>query len=90
MYEIKQSGRFKRDLKLIIKRGYNIQLLEVVVNQLSTGEPLNEKYRDHSLTGGYSGFRECHITPDWLLIYKIQKGELFLLLSRTGTHSDLF
>ena len=61
---MKQSGRFKRDLKLVIKRGYNIQLLETVVNQLSRGEPLDERYRDHSLTGGYSGFRECHITPD--------------------------
>ena len=57
---------------------------------LADGETLPAKYRDHTLTGNYSGFRECHITPDWLLIYEVRESELILVLSRTGTHSDLF
>ena len=90
MLDIVASNCFKRDLKLIIKRGYRIELLEGVVNKLAAKEPLEEKYRDHALTGDYSGFRECHITPDWLLVYQIREKELVLFLSRTGTHSDLF
>lgn len=73
-----------------IKRGYRMELLEAVVDRLSSGGKLDEKYRDHLLTGEYGGFRECHITPDWLLIYQIREQELLLLLSRTGNHSDLF
>lgn len=90
MLEIIMSNRFKRDLKLIAKRGYNMALLEKVVNTLASRKVLEEKYRDHSLMGNYEGFRECHITPDWLLIYQIKDDNLHLLLSRTGTHSDLF
>lgn len=67
-----------------------MELLEAVVNQLAAGKVLEEKYKDHLLTGDYGGFRECHITPDWLLVYQIREKELLLLLSRTGTHSDLF
>ena len=90
MLDIVPSNRFKKDLKLAIRRGYKISLLEEVVNKLAVGEPLEERYRDHLLTGDYGGFRECHITPDWLLIYQVRETELILFLSRTGTHSDLF
>ncbi len=90
MLDIVASNRFKKDLKQIIKRGYNIELLNQVVSQLASNKPLEEKYKDHPLIGDYVRFRECHITPDWLLIYQIQENELILFLSRTGTHSDLF
>lgn len=90
MYNIVASNRFKKDLKQIIKRGYNISLLEVVITLLSQGKPLPAKYKDHNLTGCFSNCRECHITPDWLLIYEISNKELLLYLTRTGTHSDLF
>lgn len=69
MLDIVPSNRFKKDLKLAIRRGYKIDLLEDVVNTLASGIPLNEKYKDHELSGDLSGFRECHITPDWLLVY---------------------
>ena len=90
MYKIVTTGKFKRDLKLTKKRGYNLSLLSVVVNMLAAGESLPEKYKDHNLSGNYAGCRECHITPDWLLIYEVEKDELILYLTRTGTHSDLF
>ena len=89
-YRIVQTGKFKKDLKTAIKRGYNIALLEVVIDILATGQELPAKYKDHALIGNYKGCRECHITPDWLLIYEIDGNELFLYLTRTGTHSDLF
>lgn len=69
MYVIKPSTRFKKDLKLVAKRGFNIDKLTRVIKQLSQGETLDEKYKDHSLTGNWADFRECHITPDWLLVY---------------------
>lgn len=72
------------------KRGKDLEKLKYVVNELANQRPLDEKYRDHELTGNYRNFRECHIEPDWLLIYRIEKGELTLTLVRTGTHSDLF
>lgn len=90
MLDVVASNIFKKDLKQIIKRGYRIELLDEVVNKLAAKEPLEEKHRDHALTGTYSGFRECHITPDWLLVYQIREKEIVLFLSRTGTHSDLF
>ncbi len=90
MLKIKFLNSFKKDYKRIVKRGYNIALLENVIRMLADGETLPAKYRDHTLTGNYSGFRECHITPDWLLIYEVRESELILVLSRTGTHSDLF
>ena len=89
-YEILSTGRFKKDLKTIIKRGYNVQLLKDVVGLLVAGIPLPEKNKDHVLTGNWTGHRECHIAPDWLLIYKIDNDVLILTLTRTGTHSDLF
>lgn len=90
MLDVVASNRCKKDLKLAIKRGYKMSLLETVVDKLAAQEPLDEKYRDHLLGGDYNGFRECHITPDWLLIYQIREKEVVLFLSRTGTHSDLF
>lgn len=90
MLKIRYHSSFKKDYKRVVKRGYNTKLLEDIILQLAKGEPLSEKNRDHPLSGDYSGCRECHITPDWLLIYEISHGELILYLTRTGTHSDLF
>lgn len=90
MLDIRYSTRFKKDYKAIIRRGYNPQLLQDVVTILSNEQLLPPKYKDHNLSGNYEGHRECHITPDWLLIYKIEQDILTLTLTRTGTHSDLF
>lgn len=90
MLTIKYHSSFKKDYKRVIKRGYNIELMEDVINKLVKQEQLPEKNRDHALSGDYIGLRECHITPDWLLIYEINHEELILFLTRTGTHSDLF
>ena len=90
MYSIRPTTRFQKDLKRIEKRGYNISLLTEVIKKLANGEQLPEKNKDHNLFGEYAGCRECHITPDWLLIYEIADNELILYLTRTGTHSDLF
>ena len=89
-YQIEMSTRFKKDYKLAQKRGYNMSLLKEVIEILASGEHLPEKYLDHPLSGDYRGSRECHIEPDWLLIYRIEKELLVLGLTRTGTHSDLF
>ncbi len=90
MLEIVMSNRFKKDLKLASKRGYNLDLLDEVVEKLANQQKLEERYRDHDLSGNYAGFRECHIQPDWLLVYRIDGDAVLLFLSRTGTHSDLF
>ena len=90
MYKIRPSTKFQKDLKKVQKRGYDISLLTTVLNILANGEALPQKYKDHNLSGNYKGCRECHITPDWLLIYEILDDELILYLTRTGTHSDLF
>lgn len=89
MLDIVLSTQFKKDLKLLKKRGNDLALLKDVVDTLAKREALNDKYRDHALTGNYADFRECHIQPDWLLIYRIHEDTLILFLSRTGTHSDL-
>lgn len=88
--DIVLSNRFRKDLKLAKKRGYDLELLDTIVEKLAKGEKLDKKYRDHDLSGDYIGFRECHLQPDWLLVYRIDGDELILFLSRTGTHSDLF
>ena len=90
MLKIVPSNHFKRDLKLAKKRGYDISLLQTVIDHLAMRHPLDAKYRDHELSGDYIGFRECHILPDWLLVYRIENDTLELFLFRTGTHSDLF
>lgn len=88
-YTVKTTNQFKKDFKLAMKRGLNIDLLETVIATLALGEPLPDKNKDHALTGNWIGHRECHILPDWLLIYRIEEEVLILTLARSGTHSDL-
>lgn len=90
MLTIKYETTFKKDYKRIVKRGYDIRLFETVIDILANEKPLPPKYKDHDLAGNFKGFRECHITPDWLLIYQVDGQELILYLTRTGSHSDLF
>lgn len=90
MLELVTTGQFRKDYRRVKKRGYDIGLLEEVINQLLQEEPLEKRYRDHGLAGDYLGFRGCHILPDWLLIYAVDKKQLILTASRTGTHADLF
>ena len=89
-YDLILTGKFKKSLKLAKKRGLDMSLLDDVVTRLQADIPLDEKYRDHDLKGKYQGFRECHIQPDWLLIYLKENDVLTLTLVDTGTHSDLF
>ena len=90
MLTIKYEKAFKKDYQRVVRRGYNTELLEEIIGLLAERKPLPERCRDHSLSGEYVGCRECHITSDWLLIYRVKNDELVLLLTRTGTHSDLF
>ena len=90
MLKVRYSSHFKRDFKNIVKRGYDVKLFEEVLQLLVEEKPLLAKHRDHLLSGNYHGHRECHITPDWILIYKIERDLLILSLTRTGSHSDLF
>lgn len=90
MLTIRYETTFKKDYKRLLKRGYDVRLLEQVITLLAEQQPLPAKYRDHSLVGQYTGCRECHVAPDWLLIYMVNHDELILYLTRTGSHSDLF
>lgn len=90
MLKVKYSTRFKKELRLAAKRGLDISLLEDIVEKLKNRIPLEVKYKDHMLSGNYKGYRECHIQPDWLLIYLIEDDILTLTLVATGSHSDLF
>lgn len=87
---VKPTTQFKKDYKLAMKRGLKISLLESIVALLAIGEPLPDKNKDHALSGDWTGHRECHIQPDWLLIYRVEESVLVLTLTRTGTHADLF
>ena len=89
-YTIKYTTQFKKDYKRSLRRHLEIELLDEIISKLAKGEPLPEKYKDHDLDGDWIGYRECHIQPDWLLIYHISDNVLVLTLTRTGTHSDLF
>ena len=89
-YELVLTGRFKKGLKLAKKRGLDISLLADIVEKLLHKIPLEMKNKDHALSGNYKGYRECHIQPDWLLIYLIEEDILTLTLIDTGTHADLF
>lgn len=88
--DIVWTTRFKKDYKLALKRRMDVSLLDDIIRALSRGESLPDKNKDHELTGDWMGHRECHILPDWLLIYRIEDDVLVLTLARTGTHSDLF
>lgn len=90
MYQVKFTTAYKKSYKLMKKRGLDISLLDEVVDLLRQGRQLKERYHDHGLTGDLAGFRECHIKPDWLLIYLIENDILTLTLIDTGSHSDLF
>ena len=90
MLTIKYQSEFKKDYKRIKKRGYDFRLLGKVIGLLAEGQSLPSEYKDHALIGDYSGCRECHIAPDWLLVYEVAEQDLILYLMRTGTHSDLF
>ena len=90
MYLITRTAKFKRAYKLAVKRGLNMSKLNEVIGLLAMGEPLPARCRDHELVGRHVGKRECHVAPDWLLVYKIMKETLILRLIRTGSHSDLF
>ena len=90
MLQLVVTAKFRKDYKRIQKRGYDLTLLKDVLDTLLREETLDQKYRDHALTGNYIGFRECHIQSDWLLVYAVSESELILTASRTGTHSDLF
>ena len=89
-FMIIRTTQFRKDNKRMVRRGKDDRKLEEVLRVLAEGEQLPPEKRDHALTGSYAGFRECHIEPDWLLIYCYLQGQLVLVCSRTGTHSDLF
>ena len=87
---VKSTSRFQKELKLLDKRGYDLNKLTTVVKMLANGDDLPPHYKDHPLKGRFKNSRECHIEPDWLLIYEINKNDLILYLTRTGTHAELF
>ena len=89
-YEVKFTNQFKKDLKLAKKQGKDIERLYAVIEKLADDEPLEQKYRDHDLNGNYKSCRECHVEPDWLLVYEVMDDVLVLMLYRVGSHSTLF
>lgn len=89
-YEVKPTSRFRKNYMLMQERGKDMSLIDVVIAELAEGNPLSDKYHDHALKGVFQGSRECHIEPDWLLIYRRDIDVLVLTLTNTGTHSDLF
>lgn len=90
MLKLETTSKFRKDYKLAKKRGLDTALLQNVIDTLLAEQTLDDCYHDHALTGNHIGFRECHVLPDWLLIYAVDKWNLILTASRTGTHSDLF
>lgn len=90
MYTVKPSTKFQKDLKRTKKRGWDTELLTAIIKKLALGETLDPRYRDHTLSGNYANSRECHIQPDWLLIYEYEEDTMTLYLTRTGSHSDLY
>ena len=90
MYDVRMTSRYSKSYKKMRKRGLDMSLLDDVVESLRCGKALAPKYKDHALSGSYKGFRECHIKPDWLLVYAVDKNILVLALVNTGTHADIF
>ena len=90
MYTPATTSQFKKDVKRSKKRGKDMSHLRLIMQRLTQGEALEDKYRDHALVGNYAERRECHIEPDWLLIYRIDIKEKVIIFEHTGTHSDLF
>jgi mRNA interferase YafQ len=90
LLELRKTKLFRKDLKRVVKRRLDVDLLDEIIQTLREQKPLDPKHCDHALTGNYAGFRECHIQPDWLLVYMVDGKKLILTASRTGTHSDLF
>lgn len=90
MLQLITTTQFRKDIKRAKKRGLDLKKLGSILDTLQREEPLDEKHRDHALVGNYAGFRECHIEPDWLLVYAVDKERLILTAARTGSHSDLF
>ena len=90
IYTVKSTSRFKKDYKLMEKRNLDMSLIDEIIIKLAQGIPLPEHNKDHALSGNYTGHRECHIEPDWLLVYRIEGKVLVLSLTRTGSHSDLY
>ena len=90
MYQLQLTSQFKKDCKRMKKRGLNMKALTAVLELLQAGKELPVANHDHSLSGAYAGFRECHINPDWLLVYYVQSDRLVLVCARTGSHSDIF
>ena len=90
MYQVKFTNKFKKSYKLMKKRGYDMSLLESIIDTLRQGKKLDVKHRNHALTGDFRGYHECHIKPDWLLVYLIENDILTLTMIDTGSHSDLF
>ncbi len=88
--KINYTKKYKKDYKKLQKQNYNLEKLNLIIENLKCGETLESKYKDHSLYGEYIGCRECHIEPDWLLIYQIKNNNLILILMRTGSHSNLY
>jgi len=86
----KTTAQYRKDIKRIIKQGFDLSLLDDIILDILNGKSLAPKHNDHALKGDYAGYRECHIKPDWLLIYTIDKGKLILTATRTGSHSELF
>lgn len=90
MLTLETTAQFRRDYKRIKKRGYDLDLLAAVIDELLAGRSLDARYRDHPLSGNMKDYRKCHIQPDWLLMYRIEASRLVLVAARTGTHADLF
>ena len=90
MLNLVRTKQFRKEYRKMLRRGVDPAKMEYVLTKLLNEEPLEPKYNDHELVGNHKGQRECHVTPDWLLIYKVDNGELTLTALRTGTHSDLF
>jgi mRNA interferase YafQ len=88
--DIVWTSQFKRDYKLAMKRNKDMTLIDDCIRTIAKRQPLPSKYRDHELTGNWAGHRECHLQGDWLLVYRIEDNDLILVLSRSGTHSDIF